>query len=180
MLRLTIPHTHLVTHTHHSLLLCFSNSYGPSITTLSPMLREVLTLSISQLLFSAVEDPTPYLFHPQRDTGRCIVSSQWTQTVKSTFLRHSGKAVCPKSLRSSFVTFIRDSEAAPAVLKSAANAMHHKIETANSDKYDRRTHDRLNESAVQFAEQIASKFTASPTPVGWSLLDGAPLRVFSL
>ena len=94
--------------------------------------------------------------------------------MKSTFLRHSGKAVCPKSLRSSFVTFIRDCEAAPAVLQAAANAMHHKLETADSDKYDRRTHDRLNESAVQFAEQIASKFTASPTPVGWSLLNGSP------
>ena len=86
---------------------------------------EVLGLYLRDLQYDAVEDEAPYLFHPQRDTRRCVVSSQWTGIVKATFLKHAGKGVSPKSLRSSFVTFIRDSEAAPEVLKSAANAMRH-------------------------------------------------------
>ena len=59
-----------------------AHSYGPSCTTLSPMLSNVLTLYLDQLLLDAVEDPTPYLFHPKSMTTRCIGSSQWTQTVK--------------------------------------------------------------------------------------------------
>ena len=89
------------------------------MTTLSPLLTEVLNLYLGNLTFDAVEDDSPYLFHPQRDTCHCIGSSQWSQMVSSTFLKHSGKKVAPKSLRSSFVTYIRDAEAAPAVLKSA-------------------------------------------------------------
>jgi hypothetical protein len=104
-----------------------TGSYGPSITTLSPMLSEVLHLYLAQLLFEAVEDESPYLFHTKGNTTRCVASSSWTEMVKSTFLRHSGKAVTPKSLRSSFVTYIRDSDASPAVLKAAANAMRHKL-----------------------------------------------------
>ena len=64
--------------------------------------------------------------------------------VKSTFLKYSGKAVSPKTLRSSFVTYIRDCEASPAILKSAANAMRHQLTTADSDAYDARHHDRLH------------------------------------
>jgi hypothetical protein len=48
-------------------------------------------------------------------------------------------------------------------------------ETADSDRYDRRTHDRLNEQAVRFAEQVASKYSSAPlVAVGWSLLELAP------
>ena len=81
---------------------CPCGSYGPSVTTLSPLLNEVIGLYLAQLTFDAVEDDTPYLFHPQRDTRRCVVSSQWSAMVSSTFKKHAGKAVSPKSLRSSF------------------------------------------------------------------------------
>jgi hypothetical protein len=148
-----------------------SKFYGPSVSTVSPMLTEVLNLYLADMEFDVVDDENPYLFHPLKDTTRCVVSSQWTAMVKAAFLKHSGKAVAPKSLRSSFVTYIRDNEAAPEVLKSAANAMHHQLATADSDKYDRRTHDRLNEAAVRFAEQIATKFTPAPCPDGWSPVD---------
>ena len=72
------------------------------------------------------------------------------------------------------MTYIRDAEAAPEVLKSAANAMRHQLATANSDKYDRRTHDRLNESAVAFAEPVARKFTSAPIPEGYALVPDQP------
>ena len=72
------------------------------------------------------------------------------------------------------MTYIRDAEAAPEVLKSAANAMRHQLATANSDKYDRRTHDRLNESAVAFAESVARKFTSAPIPEGYALVPDQP------
>lgn len=77
------------------------HSYGPTITTLSPLLSEVLNLYLDQVMvFDAVEDDTPYLFHPQNTTNRCIGSSQWTQLVKAAFQKHAGKPVPPKSLRS--------------------------------------------------------------------------------
>ena len=125
-----------------------------------------------------MEDESPYLFHPQRDTRRCVVSSQWSQMVKSIFLKHSGKAVSPKSLRSSFVTFLRDSEASPEVLKAAANSMRHQLATADSDCYDARVHDRLNERAVAFAEQVARAHSTAPVPDGWALVQGFPATEF--
>ena len=54
--------------------------------------------------------------------------------IRAAFLKHAGKATPPKTLRASFVTWIRDEEAAPEVLKAAAKAMRHKIETADSDR----------------------------------------------
>ena len=49
--------------------------------------------------------------------------------------------------------------------------MRHKVETADSDRYDRRVHDRLNECAVRFCERVAGKYSAAPVPEGWALLD---------
>ena len=78
-------------HLLHSLTLCVCMcSYGPSITTLSPLLSNVIKLYLQQLEFDAIEDPTPYLFHPQSMTTRCVGSSQWTAMVKAAFLKHSG------------------------------------------------------------------------------------------
>ena len=52
--------------------------------------------------------------------------------------------------------------------------MRHQLATADSDKYDRRTHDRLNESAVQFAEMVARKYTTVPVPEGYTLVPNQP------
>lgn len=131
------------------------------ITTMSSLLTEVLNLYLADLIFDAVDTETPYLFHPtsSKDTTRCLPSSQWSQTVKAAFLKHAGKATPPKTLRASFVTWIRDEEAAPDVLKAAATAMRHKLETANSDRYDKATHDRLTAAATQYVEKFARTFS---------------------
>jgi hypothetical protein len=83
---------------------------------MSTLLNEPLRLWLTQLDFSTVE-PDPYLFHPTTDASRCLTSSQWCATVKAAFLKHSGKSPPPKLLRASFVTWVRDEEAAPEVLK---------------------------------------------------------------
>ena len=73
-----------------------SKFYGPSCTTMTPLLNEPLSIYLSALQFDAVEDDTPYLFHPQGDTRRCIGSSQWSAMVKSAFSKHAGIACPPK------------------------------------------------------------------------------------
>ena len=96
-----------------------SRFYGPTITTMSSLLTEPLNLHIAQLTYDAIDSETPYLFYPtsSNDTTRCLPSSQWSSTVKAAFLKHASKATPPKTLRASFVTWIRDEEAAPEVLK---------------------------------------------------------------
>jgi hypothetical protein len=74
--------------------------------------------------------------------------------VKNVFKKYSpnGTETPPKLLRSSFITFVRSSNAAPEVLKSAATVMKHRLETQASDVSARapefggltRTHDRLH------------------------------------
>ena len=75
---------------------------GPSITTMSTLLNEPLTLWLKQLEFDTCETD-PYLFHPSDDASRCYTSSQWCSTVKAAFQKHTGKAPPPKLLRASFV-----------------------------------------------------------------------------
>ena len=69
---------------------------------MSPMLTAILNKYLDSLMFDAVENPHPYLFHSKGDTTRCVVSSLWCSQVKGVFKRHSGKAATPKSLRVSW------------------------------------------------------------------------------
>ena len=46
-------------------------------------------------------------------------SSAWTAYVRRVFQKFHGTAVAPKTLRSSFITWLRDSTSAPEILKSA-------------------------------------------------------------
>ena len=155
-----------------------SQFYGPSCTTMSPLLTEALNLYLTNLQFDAIEDDSPYLFHPQGDTRRCVGSSQWSAMVKASFLKHSGIACPPKLLRSSFITWLKDtvdeSPNASEVLKSAAKAMRHKEETQGSDKYDKKTHDRLTAAATQYVEAFARQFSPAAIPDGWCLVEGQP------
>ena len=75
-----------------------------------------------------------YLFGTGSD-HRAYSISQWTAAIKSAFGRHSpnGEAPPPKLLRSSFITFLRSSERAPEVLRSAAGVMKHALDTSASD-----------------------------------------------
>ena len=104
-----------------------SKFYGPSRTTVSKLVQPWLNLYITALQLEFSPNNQPYLFHVGGDTERCQTSSQWCQTVKQAFARWSpNKTACPpKLLRSSFITFLRGSDAAPEVLKSAATQMKH-------------------------------------------------------
>ena len=53
--------------------------------------------------------------------------------------------------------------------------MRHKEETQGSDKYDKKSHDRLCSAATQYVDSFARQFSASPpAPEGWSLVEGQP------
>ena len=70
-------------------------------------------------------------------------------------------------------------------------AMRHKETTQQQDRYDRATHDRLQEAATTFCEAYARKFgggSAAPAKAGavdasqpeWLLVDGEDRYVFSV
>ena len=126
----------------------FKNSrfYGPSVTSVSALIAPALDAYVSLIAFEM--DEQPYVF--SRDPTRCQTSSQWSQYCKGIFKKWSGVACPPKMLRASFVTWLRNSEASPEILKQAARAQRHQKETADSDKYDKESNDRLIASAVAF------------------------------
>jgi hypothetical protein len=46
----------------------------------------------------------------------------------------------------------------------------HKLETADSDRYDKSTHDRLTAAATSYVEQYARSFGDAPSD--WSIVEG--------
>ena len=134
--------------------------YGPTCTSVSKMIFPWLRRYLDATGLRERTAELPYIFHPLADCTRPLSPSQWTGLVKSVFQRHAGIAVAPKTLRSSFITFLKDHTDAPAVLKSAAIAMRHKEATQGSDHYDKERNDRLVSEAVRFCEEYATKFTA--------------------
>ena len=76
-----------------------------------------------------------YLFSTGSD-HRAYTISQWTKAIKAAFGRHSPnqESPPPKLLRASFITFLRSSERAPEVLRSAAGVMKHAIDTSASGR----------------------------------------------
>ena len=103
---------------------------GPSVTSVSALIAPALDAYVSLIAFEM--DDQPYVF--SRDPTRCQTSSQWSQYCKAIFKKWSGVACPPKMLRASFVTWLRNSEASPEILKQAARAQRHQKETADSDK----------------------------------------------
>ena len=78
-----------------------------------------------------------YLFHPpQSDSSRPMEGSSWSQWVSRLFKRHADVAIAPKTLRSIFITWLRDNTDSPEVLKAAAHAMKHSEQRQASDDYD--------------------------------------------
>ena len=69
--------------------------------------------------------PHPFLFHGNSGPSRPYSPAGWCRLIKSVFKRHSGVALSPKDLRSSFITFLRSSHNNEALLKSCAVAMRH-------------------------------------------------------
>ena len=111
--------------------------YGPSVTTINPLIAVWLSAYLGLLAFDRPdEESTFYLFPVGNDFSRCVAGSQWTQLVKACFKRWSGVEVTPKTLRASFICWLKSETDAPEVLKSAATAMRHKEETQASSRYD--------------------------------------------
>jgi hypothetical protein len=102
-----------------------------------------------------------YLFHPsQSHFDRPMESSAWSMWVKRVFKRHHGEEIAPKTLRSVFITWLRDHTAAPEILKSAAHAMKHSEARQAGGEYDQESDDRLVKAAYDFNLQYAEGFQA--------------------
>ena len=49
--------------------------------------------------------------------SRCVVSSQWTSQVKAIFKKYAGIETTPKTLRASYITWLKNQTDAPEILK---------------------------------------------------------------
>lgn len=124
------PHTIICVylHTHVCYLLAGSHKssaiFGPSKTTLGKEICDAIT---AVLALEKADDNTtdPFLFHGTSGAATPFSPAGWCQLIKSVFKRHSGVALSPKDLRSSFITFLRSSQNNEALLKSCAVAMRH-------------------------------------------------------
>ena len=82
-----------------------SRFYGPFAASLPSELNPILDKYVSALEFDG-DEAGPYLFHPPTmGSDRPMESSNWSQWVSRLFNRHAGVAICPKTLRSVFVTW---------------------------------------------------------------------------
>ena len=73
--------------------------------------------------------------------------SAWSQHAKSVIKRWTGVAAPPKTMRASFITYMKDHTDCPKILAAAARAMKHKGETQGSDHYDSTPRNTSNQSA---------------------------------
>ena len=71
--------------------------HGPTISSFSSMLNEVLELYLRDLEIAAPGVEAPYLWFPLQsgDTTRCLTSSQWTQFVKNCFKKNTTDQKAP-------------------------------------------------------------------------------------
>ena len=168
-----------------------SRFYGPFAASLPTELTPILD-QYAALLEYEVDGDVAYLFHPPNGSNdRPMESSAWTSWVRRLFKRHHGEEVAPKTLRSVFITWLRDSTSAPEVLKSAAvsleysdstsftsssdqpaiesrsrqHAMKHSEKRQQGSEYDQEADDRLVKAAYTFNLDFCAQFTAEvPEP----------------
>ena len=136
-----------------------SKFYGPFAAKLPSELDAVLDAYASALEMSSLGGTEAYLFHPA--TGRpdrAVESSAWTQYVRRLFQKLTGTAIAPKTLRSIFITWLRETTDCPEVLKSAAHAMKHQTATQASAHYDANADTKLVKAAYEFNLSYAAKF----------------------
>ena len=95
-----------------------------------------LKIYLSMLEFETAYDAHPHLFSPASDVSRAMTSSQWSAYAKGIVKRYTGIAAPPKTMRASFITYMKDHTECPKILAAAARAMKHKGETQGSDHYD--------------------------------------------
>ena len=111
--------------------------YGPSKTTINELIAPWITKYLELIEFDRVdENPLFYLFPVSNDFSRAVSASQWGSQIKAMFKRWSGIEVTPKSLRSSYICWLKGATDAPDILQAAAKAMRHTDDTQASDRYD--------------------------------------------
>ena len=138
-----------------------SRFYGPFAASLPAELTAILDRYAIALELE-VGGENAYLFHPPHGSNdRPMESAAWTGWVKRLFKRHHGEEVAPKTLRSSFITWLRGQDAAPQILKSAAHAMKHSETRQASSDYDQESDDRLVKAAYEFNLTFAAGFAAA-------------------
>ena len=90
--------------------------YGPFAAQLPRQLDSILDAYSAALSVDSPDADEAYLFHPASgDVTRPLDSSAWTAFVRRLFGRLHGSEVAPKTLRSSFITWLRASTDAPEV-----------------------------------------------------------------
>ena len=69
--------------------------------------------------------------------------------------------IAPKTLRSIFITWLRNNTSAPEILKSAAHAQKHSEARQASEDYDQQADDRLVKAAYDFNLKFIAEFETS-------------------
>ena len=131
-----------------------SKFFGPTVTTISPLIVPYLKQYLAMLEFETAYDDHPHLFSPARDVSRAMTSSQWSAYAKAVVKKYTSVAAPPKTMRcgaapsiccrrdlrsrlacipppvrASFITYMKDHTECPKILAAAARAMKHKGET---------------------------------------------------
>ena len=107
-----------------------------------------------------VDGGESYLFHPTTGKGdRAMESSAWSMYVSRLFKKITGTAIAPKTLRSIFITWLKESTNCPEILKSAAHAMKHQVATQESAHYDANADTKLVKAAYDFNLTFAASLT---------------------
>jgi hypothetical protein len=138
-----------------------SRFYGPFAASLPNELTPILD-QYTDLFAFEMDGDSAYLFHPpQSGFDRPMESSSWSQWVGRLFQRHAGVTIAPKTLRSIFITWLRNNTSAPDVLKSAAHAQKHSEARQASEDYDQQADDRLVKAAYDFNLKFIAEFETS-------------------
>ena len=80
----------------------------PTVTSISPLIVPYLKQYLAMLEFETAYDEHPHLFSPARDVSRAMTSSQWSAYAKGIVKRYTGVAAPPKTMRASFITYMKD------------------------------------------------------------------------
>ncbi len=134
--------------------------YEPSVMTINPLIGVWIDNYVALLRFSRIDEAISnfYLFPVSGDFGRCVAGSQWTQIIKAVFQRYAEVEVTPKTVRASFISWLKGQNDARDMLKAAATAMRHTEDTHASSRYDVEANDRLVNAAVEHTTAFAKTF----------------------
>ena len=81
-----------------------SKFFGPTVTTISPLIVPYLKQYLAMLEFETAYDDHPHLFSPARDVSRAMTSSQWSAYAKAVVKKYTSVALVPLLLRHAAVS----------------------------------------------------------------------------